>query len=134
MVANFSDCFTLRDGAINTEVLFQLNGDNGVSYNNNLEKGYFWELEGWDGWSWYFPTQDLVAAFLIPTRVCRKTILNDSNVVTAHGGGVDIVALLSGDYYGDPRTFVRPKHYFFPLPQDQIDRTNGVLTQNPAYQ
>ncbi|GHT38663.1 membrane protein [Bacteroidia bacterium] len=49
-------------------------------------------------------------------------------------GGVDIVALTAT--FGpnnEPRTFQRPKHYFFPIPQDQIDKTNGVLKQNPAY-
>ncbi|GHT68478.1 membrane protein [Bacteroidia bacterium] len=47
-------------------------------------------------------------------------------------GGVDIVAL-TATFGGNPRTFQRPKHYFFPIPQEQIDKTNGVLIQNPAY-
>ncbi|GAA0557325.1 RagB/SusD family nutrient uptake outer membrane protein [Chitinophaga japonensis] len=34
---------------------------------------------------------------------------------------------------GAPRTFVRPKHYYFPLPQQEIDRSKGVLIQNPNY-
>jgi len=32
------------------------------------------------------------------------------------------------------RTFNRPKNYVFPLPQRQIDLSNGVLVQNPLYQ
>lgn len=248
MVADFSDCFTLRNGAINTEVLFQLNGDNGMEYNNNLEKGYFWELDGWDGWCWYWPTPDLVAAFGTDPRL-QKTILRDGDEVRTynggsktytvdrsptgyafrknaqyvltdggdfrhelsavfaimrssdvyllvaeakirkngtgagdaeinavrsrvgattrtgytaadlvlerrlelagenrrffdlrrwdrcnHFGGVNIATLLSGDYNGTARTFQVPKHYFFPIPQNQIDKTGGVLIQNPAYQ
>lgn len=31
------------------------------------------------------------------------------------------------------RTFVKPKHYYFPLPQSEIDRSKGVLVQNPNY-
>lgn len=31
------------------------------------------------------------------------------------------------------RTFVRPKHYYFPLPQTEIDKSNGVLKQNSNY-
>ncbi len=32
------------------------------------------------------------------------------------------------------RTFTRPKNYKFPIPQRQIDLSNGVLIQNPDYQ
>ncbi|GHT61652.1 membrane protein [Bacteroidia bacterium] len=248
MVADFSDCFRLRNGQINTEVLFQLNGDNGAKYNNDLEKGYFWELDGWDGWCWYWPTQNLVDAFGNDPRL-KKTIVSDGDVVTTfdggskvfeaersptgyasvknaqyiladadgnfacdksavfammrtsdvyllvaeakirksgtgagdteinavrhrvgatertgytaadlvlerrlelaaenrrffdlrrwdrcnHFGGVNITTLLSGEYNGEVRTFQAPKHYFFPIPQEQIDRTNGVLIQNSEY-
>ena len=31
------------------------------------------------------------------------------------------------------RSFQRPKNYYFPLPQRQIDLSNGVLVQNPNY-
>jgi hypothetical protein len=31
------------------------------------------------------------------------------------------------------RQFQRPKHYYFALPQRQIDLSNGVLIQNPNY-
>jgi hypothetical protein len=31
------------------------------------------------------------------------------------------------------RTFVKPKHYYFPIPQREIDIANGVLIQNPNY-
>jgi hypothetical protein len=50
-------------------------------------------------------------------------------------GWVDIVSILANPdaYNGTARTFVRPRHYFFPIPQEQIDKTNGVLTQNPEY-
>jgi hypothetical protein len=32
------------------------------------------------------------------------------------------------------RTFTRPKNYKFPIPQRQIDLSNGVLIQNPDFQ
>lgn len=50
-------------------------------------------------------------------------------------GWVDIAKLLADPnaYNGISRTFSRPKHYFFPIPQIQIDKTNGVLKQNPLY-
>ena len=32
------------------------------------------------------------------------------------------------------RSFQRPKNYYFPLPQRQIDLSNGVLEQNPNFQ
>jgi len=31
------------------------------------------------------------------------------------------------------KNFIRPKHYFFPLPQEEIDKSNGVLVQNSNY-
>lgn len=31
------------------------------------------------------------------------------------------------------KNFVRPKNYFFPLPQEEIDKSNGVLIQNSNY-
>jgi hypothetical protein len=31
------------------------------------------------------------------------------------------------------RTFVRPKHYYFPIPQREVDLSNGVLKQNDNY-
>ena len=50
-------------------------------------------------------------------------------------GIIDIVA-----HYGKARgswkparTFQRPKNYLFPIPQRQIDLSNGVLEQNPDY-
>jgi hypothetical protein len=53
-------------------------------------------------------------------------------------GWVDLPAL-----YSDPKSsfvadvgrkkFIRPKHYFFPLPQSEIDKSNGVLIQNSNY-
>ena len=48
---------------------------------------------------------------------------------------VDIVALYARDrgQWKRPRTFSRPKHYYFPLPQREIDLSNGVLKQNPNY-
>lgn len=50
-------------------------------------------------------------------------------------GWVDIVSILKNPdaYNGISRTFSRPKNYFFPLPQPQIDKTNGILIQNPDY-
>jgi hypothetical protein len=38
-----------------------------------------------------------------------------------------------GNILVQPRTFIRPKHYYFPLPQNEIDRSNGVLIQNENY-
>ena len=48
---------------------------------------------------------------------------------------IDIVALYKKDrgQWKRPRTFSRPKHYYFPIPQRQIDLSNGVLKQNPNY-
>ncbi len=53
-------------------------------------------------------------------------------------GWVDLPAL-----YSDPKSsfvadagrknFIRPKHYFFPLPQSEIDKSNGILIQNSNY-
>lgn len=34
---------------------------------------------------------------------------------------------------GAPRAFIRPKHYYFPIPQQEIDKSKGVLVQNPNY-
>ncbi|SDL61011.1 RagB/SusD family nutrient uptake outer membrane protein [Siphonobacter aquaeclarae] len=48
---------------------------------------------------------------------------------------IDLVAHYKKDRgpYKPGRTFVRPKHYYFPLPQRQIDLSNGVLIQNSNY-
>jgi hypothetical protein len=50
-------------------------------------------------------------------------------------GLVDIVSWYAKDRgpYKPARTFVRPKHYYFPLPQREIDLSNGVLVQNSKY-
>ena len=50
-------------------------------------------------------------------------------------GIVDIQALYAEDRgpFDPPRHFERPKHYFFAIPQRQIDLSNGVLEQNPGY-
>jgi hypothetical protein len=47
-------------------------------------------------------------------------------------GIVDIVAIYGEDrgQFDPPRTFVRPKNYYFPIPQREIDLSNGVLIQN----
>jgi hypothetical protein len=34
---------------------------------------------------------------------------------------------------GAARTFTKPKNYFFPMPQQEIDRSKGTLVQNPNY-
>ena len=31
-------------------------------------------------------------------------------------------------------TFIRPKHYYYPIPQIEIDKSGGVLKQNPNFQ
>ncbi|RHJ93647.1 RagB/SusD family nutrient uptake outer membrane protein [Parabacteroides bouchesdurhonensis] len=31
------------------------------------------------------------------------------------------------------KKFIRPKHYFFPLPQEEIDKSSGILVQNSNY-
>lgn len=48
---------------------------------------------------------------------------------------VDIVSLYAADRGAlkPGRTFVRPKHYYFPIPQREIDLSNGVLVQNENY-
>ena len=50
-------------------------------------------------------------------------------------GIVDIVKIYGEDrgQYDPPRVFVRPKHYFFPIPQREIDISNGVLIQNDEW-
>ena len=50
-------------------------------------------------------------------------------------GVIDIVAHYAVDRgpYKPGRTFVRPKHYYFPLPQREIDLSNGILVQNENY-
>src|SRR5690625_1354124 len=50
-------------------------------------------------------------------------------------GIVDITAIYGEDRgtYDPPRHFVRPKHYYYPIPQNQIDVSGGVLEQNPGY-
>ena len=50
-------------------------------------------------------------------------------------GIVDIVQIYGEDrgQFDPPRTFVKPKHYFFPIPQQEIDLSNGVLIQNEGY-
>ncbi len=34
---------------------------------------------------------------------------------------------------GAPRKFTKPKNYYFPMPQQEIDRSKGTLVQNPNY-
>ncbi len=50
-------------------------------------------------------------------------------------GIIDIADLYAQDI--DPlkpgRTFVKPKHYYFPIPQREIDLSNGILKQNINY-
>ena len=55
-------------------------------------------------------------------------------------GIVDIVAIYARDDLHPqnpglkpPRTFVRPKHYYFAIPQNEIDISNGVLDQSTAW-
>ena len=50
-------------------------------------------------------------------------------------GIVDIVAIYGADngQFDPSRTFVKPKNYYFPLPQIEIDKSNGVLIQNDGY-
>lgn len=55
-------------------------------------------------------------------------------------GLIDITTYYNKPKYGKngnilvaARNFVRPKHYYFPLPQSEIDKSNGVLIQNVNY-
>jgi hypothetical protein len=50
-------------------------------------------------------------------------------------GIVDIVAIYGEDrgQFDPSRNFQRPKHYFFALPQREIDLSNGTLQQDPNY-
>lgn len=50
-------------------------------------------------------------------------------------GIVDIVMIYAQDLgpLKPARVFQRPKHYYFPIPQREIDLSNGVLIQNPDY-
>jgi uncharacterized protein (DUF427 family) len=34
---------------------------------------------------------------------------------------------------GAPRKFERPKNYYFPIPQTEIDKSKGVLKQRDGY-
>ncbi len=51
------------------------------------------------------------------------------------GGVIDIVDFYSQDRgpLKPARIFQRPKHYYFPIPQREIDLSNGVLVQNENY-
>ncbi|WP_439559588.1 RagB/SusD family nutrient uptake outer membrane protein [Dyadobacter sp.] len=50
-------------------------------------------------------------------------------------GLIDIVAHYKIDRgpHKPSRNFVKPKHYYFPLPQREIDLSNGTLVQNSNY-
>jgi hypothetical protein len=50
-------------------------------------------------------------------------------------GIIDIVAHYAKDRgpYKPGRTFVKPRHYYYPIPQREIDLSNGVLIQNSNY-
>ncbi|WP_234572953.1 RagB/SusD family nutrient uptake outer membrane protein [Rhodohalobacter sp. 614A] len=50
-------------------------------------------------------------------------------------GIVDITEIYGEDRgpYDPPRLFIRPKHYFYAIPQNQIDVSGGVLEQNPGH-
>jgi len=50
-------------------------------------------------------------------------------------GLIDIVEHYAQDRgaFKPPRNFQRPKHYYFAIPQREIDLSNGVLEQNPNY-
>ncbi len=50
-------------------------------------------------------------------------------------GIIDIVQHYQIDrgQYKPPRNFQRPKHYYFAIPQREIDLSNGTLIQNPNY-
>lgn len=50
-------------------------------------------------------------------------------------GIVDIVEIYGEDRgpYDPSRLFIRPKHYLYAIPQNQIDVSGGVLEQNPGH-
>lgn len=50
-------------------------------------------------------------------------------------GIIDLVAHYEIDrgQFKPSRNFQRPKHYYFAIPQREIDLSNGVLEQNPGY-
>ncbi len=50
-------------------------------------------------------------------------------------GLIDIAAhyKIARGPYKPSRNFVKPKHYYFPLPQREIDLSNGTLVQNSNY-
>lgn len=50
-------------------------------------------------------------------------------------GLIDIVAFYNQDRgpLKPARTFQRPKHYYFPIPQRELDISNGILVQNENY-
>jgi hypothetical protein len=51
-------------------------------------------------------------------------------------GIIDLVAHYQIDRgpFKPSRNFQRPKHYYFAIPQIEIDRSNGVLVQRPEYE
>jgi len=51
------------------------------------------------------------------------------------GGLIDIVAHYKKDRgpFKPSRLFIKPKHYYYPLPQREIDLSSGKLKQNPNY-
>jgi hypothetical protein len=50
-------------------------------------------------------------------------------------GIVDIEQIYGEDrgVYDPQRVFVRPKHYYYAIPQNQIDISGGTLEQNPGH-
>lgn len=50
-------------------------------------------------------------------------------------GIIDIVEHYKEDRgpFKPSREFQRPRHYYFAIPQREIDLSNGVLEQNPNY-
>ena len=50
-------------------------------------------------------------------------------------GLIDITAhyKIARGPYKPSRNFIKPKHYYFPIPQREVDLSNGVLVQNSNY-
>jgi hypothetical protein len=62
----------------------------------------------------------------------KDNIINLDTIVSKPKAASPL-APYNGSIVIPPRTFTRPKDYYMPLPQEVIDKSKGVITQNPNY-
>ncbi len=80
-----------------------------------------------EGHRWH----DLVRTGRLDDVLATNGYVVKANVVD-NGNGTYTVTN-AGDPIFKPQGFSWPKHKFYPIPQTEIDNTNGVITQNPGY-